>query len=220
MYIHSVNFKIKLKNYKYCQLKAILSPCLKATFLVAAMESSSKEEKMNKKLQLPGTLDELTHSSLIQRASTVLVDSTSQLLTRTVAAVIDYNESYRKSLDEMMILMEESIQMSNSAEYQKQIWDVIVATRSELDNNKAALRDVESFMDYVIKLANDVAETSFLANAEYVSTAMCERLHAAEQVLSSEKEKTKRVEKEYLKLQKNFVLNYKKECENDNKSDS
>lgn len=39
-------------------------------------------------------------------------------------------------------------------------------------------------MDYVIKLANDVAETSFLANAEYVSTAMCERLHAAEQVVN------------------------------------
>lgn len=70
----------------------------------------------------------------------MLVSYSSLQITLRCYIKIDESNNSRKSLDEMMILMEESIQMSNSAEYQKQIWDVIVATRSELDNNKAALR--------------------------------------------------------------------------------
>ncbi|KAG8249028.1 hypothetical protein J6590_029378 [Homalodisca vitripennis] len=125
----------------------------------------------------------LTHEKLIQQACTATVNSTCQLLTCTLVALVDIAQKYKKSLMDQMSLMEESLTNLDNDSLQEELTDLITAIRSEVDTFRRNYMELNSLMEYVEKLVNSATETSFLAGAETACNALSERLYSAKTVV-------------------------------------
>ncbi|XP_067011467.1 uncharacterized protein [Anabrus simplex] len=112
-----------------------------------------------------------------------------------------------KAMEAMLGLMEQSLLIGNAP--QPELWDEVVAMRAVIDENKKILVELNSFMEYVTRMATSAAEAAYLAGAEFASTTMCERINSAAKVMAEQTEKNKKLENEYLSMQEYFIKNTK-----------
>ncbi|XP_046982329.1 diablo homolog, mitochondrial-like isoform X1 [Schistocerca americana] len=186
----------------------------KASTLIAVAQFAACEDNVKNKLHLPEPAD-LSNLNLIRRATVVTVDAATQLLTQTLAAAMESSEMYRNAMEHMMDHMDETLRHAVGSPCQDQLWDDMVSIRDELNSARDALLEIESFMVYAMRLATDAAEASYMAGAETISTAMCERLNYAEQMWNAERQKIKKLEDTYLKEHERFMVNYTKAAATD-----
>ncbi|XP_069693907.1 uncharacterized protein [Periplaneta americana] len=165
------------------------SSCLKTSLFFTVAQCAYPVDKDNKLIQ----------------ACTSSITATQQLLTVTLSAIIDTAKSYRECMERLMSLMDDSLQVQGSMALQSDVWDQVVAMRIKVGDCKKKLQELSSFMEYVDKLATSAAETAYLGGAEHMSTVMCETINSAHAKLAVEYEKTKAVEKDFLKQQETFV---------------
>lgn len=183
--------------------------CWKASALIAVAQFATCEDNVKNKLHLPEPAD-LSNLNLIRRATSLTVDAATQLLTQTLAAAMESSEMYKNAMEHMIEHMDETLRHGVSSPYQEQLWDDMISIRDELNSARESLLEIENFMVYAMRLATDAAEASYMAGAEFISTAMCERLNYAEQLWNAERQKIKELEDAYLKEHEKFVVNYTK----------
>ncbi|XP_067011466.1 diablo IAP-binding mitochondrial protein isoform X1 [Anabrus simplex] len=188
-----------------CSRRSLLT-YTKAAALCSVVHCAAVADETPKKLQIPQP-NTLSHEHLIRQACAVTVDSTSQLLTQTMVAIVEVSSSYRKAMEAMLGLMEQSLLIGNAP--QPELWDEVVAMRAVIDENKKILVELNSFMEYVTRMATSAAEAAYLAGAEFASTTMCERINSAAKVMAEQTEKNKKLENEYLSMQEYFIKNTK-----------
>ncbi|XP_014255769.1 uncharacterized protein LOC106670184 [Cimex lectularius] len=189
------NFHRVFKNGKLKKLTLPTSPLLAVSFF-------SNEKP--KKLELTDP-HELTHSFLLRQASSNVVNAASQLLTQTVVAVVDTAEKYKTSLNKLISLIEES-QSPRNKYVDKELEDLIIAARAKVNTFKKELYELYSLIEYVEKVAESAAESSFLTGAELVSTSMGERMHSARLQVEQTKAEINSLEKVLLAVQKELIL--------------
>ncbi|XP_069693738.1 diablo IAP-binding mitochondrial protein-like isoform X2 [Periplaneta americana] len=180
------------------------SSCLKTSLFFTVAQCAYPVDKDNKLIQPPSP-HTLTNEYMISQACTSSITATQQLLTVTLSAIIDTAKSYRECMERLMSLMDDSLQVQGSMALQSDVWDQVVAMRIKVGDCKKKLQELSSFMEYVDKLATSAAETAYLGGAEHMSTVMCETINSAHAKLAVEYEKTKAVEKDFLKQQETFV---------------
>lgn len=86
-----------------------------------------------------------------------------------------------------------------------QTWDAIVEARAHVNEAKSSLAELNCYMETVEKVVNSTTEAAFLAGADYMCTALCERLYSAQKEINDQIEKLKKLEENYIKLQSEIV---------------
>ncbi|XP_046665486.1 uncharacterized protein LOC124357603 isoform X2 [Homalodisca vitripennis] len=197
-HLHPEKIKIGLQSFNKVQKYGIRAV---ATVLV---HCASKNEDKKKSIEFPDS-NNLTHEKLIQQACTATVNSTCQLLTCTLVALVDIAQKYKKSLMDQMSLMEESLTNLDNDSLQEELTDLITAIRSEVDTFRRNYMELNSLMEYVEKLVNSATETSFLAGAETACNALSERLYSAKTVIDDQDKCIKKLEQDLVRLQEAII---------------
>ncbi|XP_075233928.1 uncharacterized protein LOC142331751 [Lycorma delicatula] len=170
-----------------------------------------------KEIQIPDR--PLTHRHLIQQACSESVHTATRLLTQTLVAIKDIGKLYRESMEDLINLLNESLQRTKNNIDVNDLNDSLVATRSRVEELNKSIIQLTSLMEYVEKLVKSTADTAFIAGADTVCNAMCERLQFAQNELSEDKVKNKKLEEEYLMLQKHLIESEMKENGDKNKQE-
>jgi uncharacterized protein YlzI (FlbEa/FlbD family) len=110
-----------------------------------------------------------------------------------MSAIEDYHAQYRRLIEMLMELMEESRCATDTRAELINCKQIVV--RSSIEDMKKSIIELEYYLDCVTRLANASAETAFLASAEYASVALMERLNSALCQVKDMKEKTMEVER-------------------------
>ncbi|EEB17964.1 50S ribosomal protein L20, putative [Pediculus humanus corporis] len=179
-------------------------------------------------------VNNLSHEHCIKQACLLSVNSASTLLTTTASALIDICNSYKESLNQMLSLLEEvqafdgilktfkrnqntyhnfwnnrkiNLNLSFVAGDNPLLWDAIVETRAKVNKAKAAVNELNSYMSSVEKVVTSTTEAAFLAGAEYMCTALCERLESAQREIKIQIGHIKKLEDDYLRMQQEIVSN-------------
>ncbi|XP_021916115.1 uncharacterized protein LOC110828094 isoform X2 [Zootermopsis nevadensis] len=185
-------------------LKRSLPHYVKTSLFFMFVQCDFPLEKDNKLKQAPSS-HEMTHEYLIRQASTSTISATQQLLTLTFAAISDTSKMYRECMEQLMSLMDQSLQVQSAGSAHSELWDQVIEMRMKVRDCKQRLEELTSFMEYVDKLATSAAETAYLGGAEHMSTVMCETMNSAHAKLALECDKTRDTENEFLKQQENFI---------------
>eukprot|EP00090_Calanus_glacialis_P003417 TRINITY_DN12530_c0_g1_i1.p1 TRINITY_DN12530_c0_g1~~TRINITY_DN12530_c0_g1_i1.p1 ORF type:complete len:215 (+),score=95.73 TRINITY_DN12530_c0_g1_i1:280-924(+) len=93
----------------------------------------------------------------------------------------------------------------------QEIYDNVVELRGILKREKTALVELGVFFTYMRKLMDSVAETAFLAGAEYASLQAAARLASAELQVKEELGMAERAEQELLVVERENVVKVGKE---------
>ncbi|XP_034247011.1 uncharacterized protein LOC117648499 isoform X2 [Thrips palmi] len=179
--------------------------------VLIASACAADESATNSNRPLPFKLfnkKEMTHEALIRQACTLTANSSSQLLTQVLIAINETSQEYRKSMSDLMVLLEESLLLLTNSRTSPldEVEELIVKQRTIVDEQHRLLLELVSLMDYVEKMMTSTAETAFLAGAEQSSTLMCERLNSALYKVGEECAANKNSEEELLKLQEAYVI--------------
>ncbi|KAJ9597600.1 hypothetical protein L9F63_011545 [Diploptera punctata] len=179
-------------------------PLMKTSLLFTVVHCSCASNKDNVLLQTPAA-HKLTSEYMISQSCASTVSGAQHLLTLTLAAITDTTKCYRECMNQLMVLMDQSLDAQGNPELVSELWDEVVAMRIKVGDCKRKLQELSSFMEYVDKLATSAAETAFMGGAEHMSTVLCETINSAHAKLASEYEETKALEKSFLKHQEIFV---------------
>lgn len=150
------------------------------------------------------TDSDLTHCFLIKQASQVTVDSVTRIITETATAYEDYHCEYRRVMEMMMDSLEES--RTACGQDLEVLECKMVLARSKVDDMKKRIQELDIFLASVEKLGNSAAETAFMANAEYASLAMLERLHSLGLEVKRLRDETREKERDMLELQALIIV--------------
>lgn len=75
----------------------------------------------------------------------------------------------------------------------------------QVNKAKAALNELQTYMDSVEKVVTSTTEAAFLAGAEFMCTTLCERLDSVQREIKNQIGSLKKLEEDYLKIQKEIV---------------
>jgi len=132
--------------------------------------------------------EDLTHSFLLRQANILTIDSITRVLSETMSAIEDYHAQYRRLIEMLMDLMEDSRCATDTRAELINCKQIVV--RSSIEDMKKSILELESYLESVSRLAHASAETAFLANAEYASVALMERLNSIVCQVKDIKDKT------------------------------
>lgn len=79
-----------------------------------------------------------------------------------------------------------------------ELWDSVIALRSDATDLKSELTTLETYMNSVNKVVTSAIEASFNINANYICTTLCEHSHSAEEKMQKLEKEIKEVEESYL----------------------
>ncbi|XP_065212995.1 uncharacterized protein LOC135840397 [Planococcus citri] len=149
---------------------------------------------------------DFSHRKLIQQACSSSVNSTSELLTQILLAVIDSASKYKNCLNDLMNDLERDIELMGYGAINSKTEDDIVAARVNAKILKEEFLELITLSENVEKLAVATAEISFLTGAETLAMLISERLYSVQQKIKNELEEVKKVESKCLEVQKYSIL--------------
>ncbi|XP_022249182.1 uncharacterized protein LOC106465210 isoform X2 [Limulus polyphemus] len=172
--------------------------------LVALCTNISEEQKDEKDVS-GSSLNPLSHEFLIKQACVCMVESATCVVTHVTQAILDGQEEYIQALEKLLTLMEYNIGAPVNPVIEDDIWQDIIAARSEVHEKNKKLIDLQSKMMSVENLINSAAETAFNAGAEYAGIVANEHLLSAKQQIKLSESKLRDLEAEVLRLKKQAV---------------
>lgn len=116
-------------------------------------------------------VENLSHESLIRRASCLVTDSANTYLSQTTLALVDAFTQYAKALHTLIALQKRylaSIGKFTPAE-EDSIWQVIIGQRVEVGDKLEVCKQFESNWLNAINICELSAEAAFSAGAEHAS---------------------------------------------------
>ncbi|XP_042869229.1 uncharacterized protein LOC122251382 [Penaeus japonicus] len=139
----------------------------------------------------------LTHTSLLRQASGVMADASMQLLQRTLRAILDFSSEYRKQLNELISLLEYCTATLRNPVQHDEIWDVLVATRSEMDSLKQQLKDLSILMSYAYAGLENAGMAAFMNGIEFTASSAQQAIDSAKIELENNTMKNEALEQQY-----------------------
>ncbi|XP_070565583.1 diablo IAP-binding mitochondrial protein-like [Ptychodera flava] len=139
------------------------------------------DEKDQDKPKLP-TVDPstLTNATLIRNAASLTVDSASTLLSQTVLALNDALEDYARGMYTTVKLMEHEMQVLGDEASQDKVWQLIIKSKSDLEERKLAVEQLESMFHFAVKVMESASVAAFQSGCDIAAMAAGERIHQAE----------------------------------------
>ncbi|XP_026081843.1 diablo homolog, mitochondrial-like isoform X2 [Carassius auratus] len=138
--------------------------------------------------------ENLSHESLIRRASCLVTDSANTYLSQTTLALVDALTQYAKELHTLIALQKRyinSIGKLTPAE-EDSIWQVIIEQRVEVSDRLEACKRFESNWMNAINICELSADAAYNSGAEHACTATKTNL----QVAQSKVEELRKISKE------------------------
>ncbi|XP_036414931.1 diablo, IAP-binding mitochondrial protein a isoform X1 [Colossoma macropomum] len=127
-------------------------------------------------------VENLSHESLIRRASCLVTDSANTYLSQTTLALVDALTCYSKALHTLIALQKrylDSIGKLTPAE-EDSIWQVIIGQRVEVSDRLDECKRFESNWMNAIKICELSAEAAYNSGAEHASVALKTSLQVAQ----------------------------------------
>ncbi|XP_076315427.1 diablo IAP-binding mitochondrial protein-like isoform X2 [Tachypleus tridentatus] len=121
--------------------------------LVAFCSNISEEQKDEKDVS-GSSLNPLSHEFLIKQACVCMVESATRVVTHVTQAILDGQEEYIQALEKLLSLMEYNIGVPVNPIKEDDIWQDIIAARSEVQEKNKKLVDLQSKMMSVENLIN------------------------------------------------------------------
>ncbi|XP_058270173.1 diablo, IAP-binding mitochondrial protein a isoform X2 [Hemibagrus wyckioides] len=126
--------------------------------------------------------ENLSHESLIRRASSLVTDSANTYLSQTTMALVDALTLYTKALHTLIALQKRylaSIGKLTPAE-EDSIWQVIIGQRVEVGDRLDECKRFESNWVNAINICELSAEAAYNSGAEHASNALKSSMQAAQ----------------------------------------
>lgn len=139
---------------------------------------------------------------MIKQSTIDIVNSTTQALTVTYAAIETTTKEYRNILSKLITLLEETTMYEVSDSH----WDYIVAVRSELQEKKETMTQLVGYMDQVHKMALTASEVCYLAGMDNLSMTLCQRIDDALRNVQKEMDQVQKLENDYRYVQQQCIL--------------
>ncbi|XP_076833193.1 diablo, IAP-binding mitochondrial protein a isoform X2 [Brachyhypopomus gauderio] len=127
-------------------------------------------------------VENLSHESLIRRASCLITDSANTYLSQTTLALLDALTLYTKALHTLIALQKRylnSIGKLTPAE-EDSIWQVIIGQRAEVGDRLDACKRFESNFLNAISICELSADAAYSSGAEHSSIALKTSLQVAQ----------------------------------------
>ncbi|XP_056118415.1 diablo, IAP-binding mitochondrial protein a isoform X2 [Rhinichthys klamathensis goyatoka] len=127
-------------------------------------------------------VENLSHESLIRRASCLVTDSANTYLSQTTLALVDAHTQYAKALHTLIALQKRyitSIGKLTPAE-EDSIWQVIIGQRVEVSDRLEECKRFESNWMNAIHICELSAEAAYNSGAEHACTATKTNLQVAQ----------------------------------------
>ncbi|XP_058601146.1 diablo, IAP-binding mitochondrial protein a isoform X2 [Onychostoma macrolepis] len=142
-------------------------------------------------------VENLSHESLIRRASCLVTDSANTYLSQTTLALVDALTQYAKALHTLIALQKRyitSIGKLTPAE-EDSIWQVIIGQRVEVGDRLEECRRFESNWMNAINICELSAEAAYNSGAEHACTATKANLQVAQCKVEELRKISKKAEK-------------------------
>ncbi|XP_065137583.1 diablo, IAP-binding mitochondrial protein a [Paramisgurnus dabryanus] len=142
-------------------------------------------------------VENLSHESLIRRASCLVTDSANTYLSQTTLALVDALTQYAKALHTLIALQKRyitSIGKLTPAE-EDRIWQVIIGQRVEVGDRQDECNRFESNWINAIHICELSAEAAYNSGAEHARTATKTNLQVAQSKVEEVRKISKDAEK-------------------------
>ncbi|CAL1676032.1 unnamed protein product [Lasius platythorax] len=187
-----------------------ISPAMYTSSMLFAYCNSFEKPSADKKLQFePLDLKKLTHEYMIKQSILNAVNSATQTLTVTYMAIADLSIEYRKLLNELISLLEETLTYNVSDEH----WDLIVELRNEMQHKKEKLLKLSDSMEYVYTMATAASQLSYLYEMENLCNTLLQRIDDAMCKMKAEIDSNKQLEHTYWYIQGQCIKGSKEPTE-------
>ncbi|KAG7199399.1 hypothetical protein KM043_014030 [Ampulex compressa] len=175
-----------------------------STGLLFGNDAPPKKPTVNDKLKFE-TPDfrKFTQEYIIQQSTVDAVNSASQVLTTTYMAIVTASNEYKTTLNELISLLEESLQYKMTDEHA----ELIIVQTSELHNKKDILNKLTGYVDYAFKMAEAAAEMSYLSGMDNLAITLSQRIEDALKNIKLESVSVLELEAEYRRMQERCIKN-------------
>ncbi|KAG9265566.1 hypothetical protein AMEX_G20018 [Astyanax mexicanus] len=147
---------------------------------------------------VPFVQDNMTHETLIRRASSLVTNSANTYLSQTTLALLDSLTAYTDTVRTLITLHKSYVsnfQKLNPTQEDK-IWQMIVCKRQEVANLREDCKKFETHWMTAIKLSDKAAEAAFNAGADQASATVHSNLHTARSQIQQVRQLLTEAEKE------------------------
>ncbi|KAM6961113.1 diablo, IAP-binding mitochondrial protein a [Aplochiton taeniatus] len=142
--------------------------------------------------------DNLTHESLVRRASSMVTDSANTYLSQTTQALVDSLTQYAKALHTLIALQRRylsSLGKLTPAE-EDSIWQVIIGQRVEVDDRLDECNRFEANWINAVNLCEMASEAANKAGAKHASVTVKTNLNIAQSQVEESRKLTQAAEKQ------------------------
>ncbi|XP_071955242.1 diablo IAP-binding mitochondrial protein-like [Antedon mediterranea] len=148
---------------------------------------------------------DLTHSQLIKNASSAAVDSASRLLSQTAIAIINVYNSYTKSVEDLIELFKLHTQCLGDEAAQDDVWQMIIQQRVELDDQKAAIKELDDLLNTARKVLENASEAAYISGCEYSAVTANEKLHTTNVLVENAQMASQKMDVQLAQAQKEDI---------------
>lgn len=142
-------------------------------------------------------VENLTHESLVQRASSMVADSANTYLSQTTQALVDSLTQYAKALHTLIALQRRylsSLGKLTPAE-EDSIWQVIIGQRVEVGDRLDECNRFETNWINAVSLCEMASEAAYKAGAKHASVTVKTNLNIAKSQVEETRKLTQDAEK-------------------------
>lgn len=143
-------------------------------------------------------VENLTHESLVQRASSMVADSANTYLSQTTQALVDSLTQYAKALHTLIALQRRylsSLGKLTPAE-EDSIWQVIIGQRVEVGDRLDECNRFETNWINAVNLCEMASEAAYKAGAKHASVTVKTNLNIAKSQVEETRKLTQDAEKQ------------------------
>ncbi|TRY89422.1 hypothetical protein DNTS_010824 [Danionella cerebrum] len=142
-------------------------------------------------------VENLSHESLIRRASCLVTDSANTYLSQTTLALVDALTQYSKALHTLIALQKRYIASIGklSPHEEDSIWQVIIGQRVEVSDRLEECKRFESNWFNAINISELSADAAYNSGAEHACTATKTNLQVAQSKIEEIRKISKEAEK-------------------------
>lgn len=121
----------------------------------------------------------LQHSVLIKNASTVSVESSTNLLSYVTIALVEAFNELESIANDLITKTEQHLAVLGKPELEDEIWQEVIECRTNLADAKKTISELEMLFSSASNLISAAAEVAFKTGAETSSVMAMERLQSA-----------------------------------------
>lgn len=145
--------------------------------------------------------EDTSHKFMMKQASVLMVEAACRNLHHCVVAIQDLTNTYIRHLKELTGIFDMTVDKLPVAYTNQEIYDKLVDLRCKIKKERESLTELRILFNYVKKLMDSAAETSFLVGAEFSSILASERLSTGEKVVGQVMLEVERAEWELKKAE-------------------